>query len=81
MKTTLFLAVALLALSGCGQPLCQDAAAQQAFVSGCTRGGSSSSGFCNCVFDYLADRYACQDMGNVSYNVLTEGCRACGGGC
>lgn len=79
MKTALFLAAALLV--GCGQgPLCQDSTKEAAFINGCTRGGSSY-GYCGCAFDYLADRYACEDMGNVTYNVIQEGCRACGGGC
>ncbi len=80
MKPALFLAVALLALSGCGAPLCQDSAAEQRFVNGCTASGHTSYSLCSCAFDYLADRYSCSDFGSASVNVIRDACLSCGGG-
>lgn len=76
----LLLAIVLFAAVGCGAPLCNDPSLRSSFVNGCTGNGASAS-YCGCAFEYLADRYTCQDMGNVTVNVVRDACRACGGGC
>jgi hypothetical protein len=78
MKRTILLLA--FALAGCGAPLCQDPQAAQSFVYGCTGSGGSGA-FCGCVWENLADRYTCQDMGSATVNTIRDACRSCGGGC
>lgn len=96
MKTILKLAVVAVVFAvgiGCGGPgpgadpgaetlpACADSGMEQAFVGGCTKSGTSSTGYCYCAFNNLAASHDCNDFGNISVNEINAACRACGGGC
>jgi hypothetical protein len=61
--------------------MCQDSGIKGVFIDSCTKGNTSSYGYCSCAFDYLANRYACDDFGNVTYNVLHDAACSCSTAC
>lgn len=58
---TLILLVALLA--ACGRPpLCDDEAKRVHFLDTCANGNAPTLPFCECAWDYLADRRTCSEL-------------------
>ncbi len=73
------LSLTLATLFGCNSgPACADATKQAAFVRTCTD-TSGHSDYCQCTWDYLAERHTCTDLDKGAFpaSTLLDACNAC----